>query len=139
MPTTVGMRRFAHTLFDRNNMDPSHSAGVLTTSILIADWVIRLALSAAIIMRGRPVGFTLAWLSVVLSIPLLGAVAYLMFGELRLGRRRAAWAERIHGPYREWLTDLHRRRAVDWGPLGDSSRSLGAALRNRRRHSRTCR
>ena len=75
-------------------------------------------------MRGRPVGFTLAWLTVILIFPLGGAVLYLMFGELRLGRRRAEWAARIHGPYRQWVADLNRRRQVDWEPLGDACQSL---------------
>jgi cardiolipin synthase len=60
----------------------------------------------------------------VLIFPLVGAGAYLMFGELRLGRRRAEWAERIHGPYREWLADLNNRSQVDWRQLGGECRSL---------------
>jgi cardiolipin synthase A/B len=100
------------------------STGWMTTALLVADWLVRLGLSIRIIMRGRPVGFTLAWLTVVLILPLVGAMAYLMFGELRLGRRRAEWAERIHGPYREWLRQLNNRRQVDWQPLGNECRSL---------------
>jgi cardiolipin synthase len=100
------------------------SPGWWTTSLLVADWVIRLGLSVRVIMRGRPVGFTLAWLAVVLSVPLVGAGAYLMFGELRLGRRRADYAARIHGPYRQWLADLHNRAAVDWRSLGEEAQSL---------------
>ncbi|HEY4307875.1 MAG TPA: cardiolipin synthase [Pirellulales bacterium] len=104
-----------------DELDPT---GWYTTSLLIADWLIRLGLSVRVIMRGRPVGFTLAWLSVILIFPLGGAVLYLMFGELRLGRRRADWAERIHGPYRQWLADLNGREQVDWRPLGSESQSL---------------
>ena len=66
---------------------------------LIADVLIRVGLSARVIMRRRPVGATLAWLSVILIFPIAGAVVYLLFGELRLGRQRAERAERIHGPY----------------------------------------
>lgn len=107
-------------------MPPEHTTTAwLTTSLFLADWIIRLGLSIRIIMRGRPVGFTLAWLSVVLIFPLFGAVFYLMFGELRLGRRRADWAERIHGPYRKWLADLNQRATVDWSTTGDECRSLG--------------
>ena len=100
------------------------SSAWLATTLLIADWLVRLGLSFRIIMRGRPVGFTLAWLAVVMSVPLVGALAYLMFGELRLGRRRADWAARVHGPYRQWLADLHNRSQVDWPALGDDCRSL---------------
>ncbi len=95
-----------------------------STMFLVADWIIRLGLSVRVIMRDRPVGFTLAWLTVILIFPLGGAVLYLLFGELRLGRRRADWAARIHGPYREWLADLNHRHQVDWRPLGDDCQSL---------------
>ena len=105
------------------------STGWMPTARLVADWLIRLGLSLRIIMRGRPVGFTLAWLSVVLILPLAGAMAYLMFGELRLGRRRAEWAEQIHGPYREWLRQLNNRSQVDWQRLGSECRSLAHLCR----------
>lgn len=95
-----------------------------STTLFITDWLIRLGLSLRVIMRGRPVGYTLAWLTVVSIFPLGGAVLYLLFGELRLGRRRAEWAARIHGPYRKWLADLNQRREVDWKPLGDACQSL---------------
>ncbi|MES1213052.1 MAG: PLDc N-terminal domain-containing protein, partial [Singulisphaera sp.] len=95
-----------------------------STLLLLTDWTIRLGLSLRVIMRGRPVGYTLAWLSVVLIFPIGGAVLYLLFGELRLGRRRATWAERIHGPYREWLSGLNQRKQVDWQPLGENCESL---------------
>ena len=103
------------------DLDPT---GWLTISLFAVDWLIRLGLSIRIIMRGRPVGFTLAWLTVVLIFPLVGAGAYLLFGELRLGRRRAEWAARIHGPYREWLADLTNRSQVNWQLLGVEPRSL---------------
>ena len=95
-----------------------------STTLFIADWLVRMGLSLRVIMRGRPVGFTLAWLSVILIFPLGGAALYLMFGELRLGRRRAEWAARIHGPYRQWVADLNQRRQVDWESLGDACQSL---------------
>ncbi len=101
-----------------------HTTAWWTISLLVADWVVRLGLSVRLIMRGRPVGYTLAWLAVVLAFPLVGAGAYLMFGELRLGRRRGVWAERIHGPYTQWLADLNQRDPLDWNTLGDESRSL---------------
>ncbi len=104
--------------------DALDSTSWLPTSLFLADWIIRLGLSVRVIMRDRPVGFTLAWLTVILIFPLGGAMLYLMFGELRLGRRRADWATRIHGPYREWLADLNHRHQVDWRPLGEDCLSL---------------
>jgi len=59
--------------------------------LLVLDWVVRIGLATLILLRTRrepSVG--LAWLAVTLSLPIVGAVAYLLFGEIRLGRRRLA-------------------------------------------------
>lgn len=54
----------------------------------LIDWTIRLALGALIILRRRPVTTSLAWLAIVLCVPVIGVLAYFMFGEVRLGVRR---------------------------------------------------
>lgn len=59
--------------------------------LLVLDWVVRVGLASLILLRTRrepSVG--LAWLALTLSLPIVGAVAYLLFGEIRLGRRRLA-------------------------------------------------
>ena len=66
-----------------------------TGSVLLAiDFLVKLAIGIRVIMQRRPTGETLAWIMVVFSTPILGPLLYLMFGELRLGRRRAG---RYHG------------------------------------------
>ncbi|MDH3716842.1 MAG: cardiolipin synthase [Planctomycetota bacterium] len=80
-----------------------------TISLFALDLVIRIGLSVRVIMRRRPVGVSLAWLMIILIFPFLGAFIYLLFGELRLGNRRARRAEVIHEPYEQWLKDLRRR------------------------------
>ena len=64
-----------------------------TTLIFAADLVIRLGLSVRVIMRRLPVGVSLAWLFIVLEFPFVGVALYLLFGEVRLGHRRARRAE----------------------------------------------
>jgi cardiolipin synthase len=81
----------------------------LTVGLFLLDLVIRIGLSVRVIMRRRPVGVSLAWLMVILIFPFLGAFIYLLFGELRLGDRRARRAEIIHEPYEAWLDDLRQR------------------------------
>ncbi len=83
----------------------------LTWTIFGIDWTIRLLLGTRIIMRRSPTGFTLAWLSVVLVLPILGAVIYLLLGERRLGTRRARRVAELRKPYRAWLDKL----AEDFG------------------------
>ncbi len=93
-------------------------ASLTALALLVADLLIRVGLSIRVIMRRRPVGASLAWLMIILIFPFAGAAIYLLFGELRLGRRRAGYAARIHGPYQHWLGDLRGRSHVDWSLVG---------------------
>jgi len=87
-------------------------------ALFLADLAIRLGLSARIIMRRLPIGVSLAWLAVVMGFPFAGTLLYLLFGGTRLGWRRARRAKQIHGPYLQWLSELHTRYpAVDWAQL----------------------
>jgi cardiolipin synthase len=89
------------------------------TIVFVVDLAIRLGLSVRIIMRRRPVGVTFAWLAVVMICPFLGAISYLMFGELRLGNRRAEWARVIHDPFKEWVANVAGRHSkINWAALG---------------------
>ena len=93
-------------------------ASLTALAVLVADLLIRVGLSVRVIMRRRPVGVSLAWLTIILIFPFAGAAIYLLFGELRLGRRRADYAARIHDPYQRWLGDLRGRSHVDWSIVG---------------------
>jgi cardiolipin synthase len=71
--------------------------------LFVAEWVVRLVMFVVIVTRKRSANAALAWLAVVAFVPFLGAVAYLMFGEIRLGKRRS----------REYL---HLREAMTLSP-----------------------
>lgn len=86
--------------------------GWLASLIAIGDWAIRLGLCCRVIMRRRPVGVTLAWIAVINSAPYFGAIVYLLFGELRLGRDRSRRALAIHPVYQEWLHRLPSRYPI---------------------------
>ena len=93
--------------------------------LMAFDVLIRVGLSVRVIMRRRPVGVSLAWLTIIVSFPFVGALVYLFFGELRLGRRRADYAARIQGPYQTWLGDLRSRTRVNWASVGPECQPLG--------------
>ncbi len=59
------------------------------------DWLVRIALALRVIVRRTPVPTTLAWLLVLLLVPVVGWVAYALVGENRLGSRRAARAQKL--------------------------------------------
>lgn len=68
--------------------------------LLIVSVIIR------VIMRRRPIGISLAWLALIVTIPILGVSAYLVLGEIKLGRRRAQLARAMYQPYVLWLKNL---------------------------------
>lgn len=63
--------------------------------LLVLDWVIRLGLAAHVIMRRRPVTTSLAWLVVLVFVPIIGIFVYLLVGEVRLGKLRTATFDRL--------------------------------------------
>ncbi len=82
---------------------------LLSTIILMAHWLIVIGLSIRVIMRRPPVGVSVAWLSVIFSVPLVGAVVYLLFGEKRLGKRRAARINASLGEVAGWQKTLREQ------------------------------
>jgi cardiolipin synthase len=63
---------------------------LLSTTVLVAHWLLAIGLSLRVITRRPPVGVAVAWIAVMFSVPFVGAALYLLFGEKRLGRRHAA-------------------------------------------------
>lgn len=87
-------------------------------AIFVADLLIRIGLSARVIMRRRPVGVSLAWLAVILMVPFLGAFIYLFLGERRLGTSRATRWAAFRQPFEAWIEDLQPRAMTDWSSQG---------------------
>jgi cardiolipin synthase len=83
----------------------SAGAGLYTVFII--------ALSLRILMKRRPVGVTLAWLLFLFSLPILGIVFYLLFGERHIGRIRAKRARDQYHDYSKWLeTTLQKQNLL---------------------------
>jgi cardiolipin synthase len=56
---------------------------------VVGEFLLRLALIVFILLRRRPhSASTLAWIVVIVLLPLVGVIGYLLLGEVRLGRRR---------------------------------------------------
>lgn len=86
-----------------------------------------------VIMRKPAVGVALAWLFLVVTVPLLGAVFYLLVGERRVGLRRARRIANLHTDY-ELLADRFVDDSiteVDWSvhrPAARGMDRLGTAV-----------
>ncbi len=75
----------------------------LTWAILALELLLRIVLAVRVLMRRLSTGVTLSWLLLILSTPFIGAGLYLLVGESRLGRRRAAREAEIEQAYQQYL------------------------------------
>lgn len=64
-------------------------------TFFIIDWTVRIILAIIIVLRRRAVNTSLAWLVVVMFLPLLGVPLYLLIGENRLGIKRLSRYESL--------------------------------------------
>ncbi len=94
-----------------------HLYWVFPTLVFLTDLVIRISLSFRVIMRKRAASVSLAWLVVILLIPLAGAVIYLLFGENRLGENRAKRAADNLDFLNIWVDTLEKKTNVDWNTI----------------------
>ena len=86
----------------------------LTSVIFLVDLAIRIGLSLRVIMRKRAPSVSIAWLVMVLLFPFVGAITYLLFGEIRIGERRAARLVKGRPKIIQWSPTLQKQHAVDW-------------------------
>jgi cardiolipin synthase len=89
------------------------------------------AVTLRVLARRSPPGVSMAWLLMVLLVPVAGLVLYVMIGERRLGRR---WIERAEAE-RAALASRYRRLAADalldpadTGPVGEPVARLAQSL-----------
>lgn len=80
-----------------------------TFGVLGAEAGLRVGLSVRVLLRRESTGATLSWLALIMLFPLVGAGLYLLVGESRLGRRRAAREREVHPAYARYLDDLTAR------------------------------
>ena len=75
---------------------------VLFTSYLL----LIMAIVFRVVMKRRAIGVSLAWLTLIFTIPIAGISLYLLFGEIRLGRKRVERAKSMYQPYTDWIREL---------------------------------
>lgn len=97
---------------------------ILTTSIFLADLMIRVGLSLRIIMRKREASVTLAWLVITLLLPFAGAIMYLLFGENRIGQKRVEYIASNLPVFKSWASPLDVKNRVDWDTINPECRPI---------------
>lgn len=75
---------------------------------LFGYWLLIAAITIRILMKRRSVSSAMAWLLVIYILPLVGIIAYLLFGELNLGKRRAERAQKMWPYTARWLEELKK-------------------------------
>ncbi|WP_455380997.1 cardiolipin synthase [Acidihalobacter prosperus] len=104
--------------------------GELTSLTVTGELLIRLILVTRILLRrdGAP-STRLAWIVVVVFIPIAGPLLYLMIGEMRLGRRRlrlhAILREHQEGVFGKPNKDHLAILVSDFAPISALARSVG--------------
>jgi len=78
----------------------------LFTFMTLLHVLIIIGVSIRVITVKLPVATSLAWLLLVFFLPLVGAIAYLVLGEKRLGRQYRERTRTIKARYERWLHDL---------------------------------
>lgn len=96
-----------------------HPLDWLPIWLYIIDWVLRIALAVHVIMRRRPVAVSLAWLALLLALPILSIFIYALVGETRLGIHRAKRHEAMTKKLDEQAIGLWHHRHLDTEAIGE--------------------
>ncbi len=93
---------------------------------IIAHALVLCALLVRVIMRRPATGVALAWLFLIAAIPGVGAFAYLLVGEKRIGRDRTRRIGLLKKSFTEFSTGLADRGLtdVDWSRHPDEARGM---------------
>ncbi len=105
-------------------IDPLTSWKFWASVSVVAHVAIQVVLALRVVMKKRPPGETLAWVMVIMAFWLVGPIAYLIFGERWLGRRRERKFVALTAPTKRWLATLPERRLVDWSRLDEDMEAI---------------
>ena len=79
---------------------------ILVYIIPVLIWVAVISVTLRLLVKKQAVSATLSWLMIIYLVPLIGVIAYLIFGEIKLGTRRAKVFQSLKPKYTQWLQQL---------------------------------
>lgn len=85
---------------------------VISWLMVFGYWLLIAGVTLRILMKRRAVPSAMAWLLVIYILPLFGIMAYLSFGELHLGKRRAERAKAMWPSTARWLSELKESQRI---------------------------
>ena len=84
----------------------AHFYQILSWILVFIYWLSIASVTIRVVFKRRVVGVSFAWLLIIYIIPIVGVIAYLLFGELNLGKKRALRAKEMFEPYGHWFRAL---------------------------------
>ncbi|WMY95261.1 MAG: cardiolipin synthase [Arsenophonus sp.] len=75
-------------------------------------WFIIVGITIRILLKSRPVTSSLTWILIIYIIPLIGIIFYLIFGELRLGKRRIMKIKSMWASFESLILDINRSKYI---------------------------
>ncbi|MEI6202609.1 MAG: phospholipase D-like domain-containing protein [Enhydrobacter sp.] len=104
-------------------MDFLLKSSALLTAMHVAIVVV---IALRVIMQRSARGIALSWLLLVVSLPYVGALAYLLIGERRIGRDRTRGIGRLRSDFRDIAraTLPAQFTEVDWQPLPPAAQAM---------------
>ena len=75
---------------------------ILVYIIPVLIWVAVISVTLRLLVKKQAVSATLSWLMIIYLVPLIGVIAYLIFGEIKLGTRRAKVFQSLKPKYTQW-------------------------------------
>ncbi|WP_092878383.1 cardiolipin synthase [Izhakiella capsodis] len=97
---------------------------LLSWLLIFGYWLLIAGITLRILMKRRAVTSAMAWLLIIYILPLVGIIAYLSFGELHLGKRRAERARAMWPATARWLSDLKQSQHIFAHKNSDVARAL---------------
>ncbi|HMN40315.1 MAG TPA: cardiolipin synthase [Phycisphaerales bacterium] len=86
-------------------------------TLLSIEWLARLGLAVHVILRRRAVATSLAWLAIILFVPILGMLVYFMVGGSSLGTRRARRYKKVTERLRRLAAEIMETRRPKVSPV----------------------
>ncbi|WP_200385936.1 cardiolipin synthase [Thiocapsa imhoffii] len=81
---------------------------MITFSLILHTLILTLFVVRVLLRRNRQPASRIAWILVIIAFPIIGVLAYILFGEVNLGRRRAERMRRIVAQIPELAYDSDR-------------------------------
>lgn len=79
---------------------------ILVYIIPVLAWLTIISVTLRLLVKKQSSSATLSWLMLIYLVPVIGVMAYLIFGEVKLGTKRAKLFRTLHPKYSQWLAHL---------------------------------